>query len=137
MIKWGFRSLHSTALALIDCSTNWRLNIGKGVNNLTVFLEIKKAFDTIDHSILLEKHRYYGIMGGEFDFSGHTSKTASSAAMSMASYHVLNKLYMEFPRVPFWSLCFLFFIRTIYHVVLRMATSLCTLTILVLWNSDM
>ena len=51
--QWGFRSLHSTALALIDCSTNWLLNIDKGVTNLTVFLNIKTAFDTIDHSIYI------------------------------------------------------------------------------------
>ena len=41
--QWGFRSLHSTALALFDCSTNWLLNIDKGVTNLTVFLDIKKS----------------------------------------------------------------------------------------------
>ena len=27
--QWGFRSLHSTALALIDCSNNWLINIDK------------------------------------------------------------------------------------------------------------
>ena len=28
--QWGFRSLHSTTLALIDCIDNWKLNIDKG-----------------------------------------------------------------------------------------------------------
>ena len=31
--QWGFRSLHSTALALIDCSSNWLLNVDRGENN--------------------------------------------------------------------------------------------------------
>ena len=64
----GFKSLHSIDLALIDCSMNWLLNIDKGVTNLTVFLDINKAFDTIDYSILLEKLMYYGITGGKSDF---------------------------------------------------------------------
>ena len=62
--QWGFRSLHTTALALTDCSTNWLLNVEKVVTNLTVFLDIKKVFDTIDHSILLEKLRYDGRSNG-------------------------------------------------------------------------
>ena len=28
--QWGFRSLRSTALAFIDCSTNWLLNVDRG-----------------------------------------------------------------------------------------------------------
>ena len=58
--QWGFRSLHSTTLALIDCSSNWLINIDKGETNLTVFLDIKQAFDTIDHEILLNKSNYCG-----------------------------------------------------------------------------
>ena len=42
--QWGFCSLHSTALAFIDCSSNWLLNVDRGENNLTVFLNIKKSF---------------------------------------------------------------------------------------------
>ena len=34
--QWGFRSLHSTALALIDCSNNWLVNIFQGGINTTV-----------------------------------------------------------------------------------------------------
>ena len=66
--QWGFHSLHSTALALIDCSSNWLLNVDTGENNLTVFFDIKKAFDTIDHNILLLKLDYYGISKEELPF---------------------------------------------------------------------
>ena len=68
--QWGFRSLHSTALALIDCSSNWLINIDKGETNLTVFLDIKKAFDIIDYEILLNKLNYYGISNIELQFFG-------------------------------------------------------------------
>ena len=60
--------MHSTALALIDCSSNWLLNVDRGENNLTVSLDIKKAFDTIDHNILLRKLDYYGISKEELKF---------------------------------------------------------------------
>ena len=56
--QWGFRSLHSTALAL-------QIVLDKGETNLTVFLDIKKAFNTTDHEILLNKLNYYGIFDTE------------------------------------------------------------------------
>ena len=61
MRQWGFRSLHSTALALIDCTPDWLINIDRGMTNIAIFLDIKKAFDMIDHNILLTKLSYYGI----------------------------------------------------------------------------
>ena len=66
--QWGFRSLHSTALALIDCTKDWLINIDKGNSNFAVFLDIKKAFDTVDHEILLQKSKFYGIMSNELKF---------------------------------------------------------------------
>ena len=62
--------MHSTALALNDCSSNWLISIDKGETNLTAFLDIKKAFDTIDHEILLNKLNYYGISDTELQFFG-------------------------------------------------------------------
>ena len=41
--QWGFRSLHSTALASIECSSNWLLDVDRGENNLTVFLDIEES----------------------------------------------------------------------------------------------
>ena len=66
--QWGFRSLRSTGSALIDCSSNWLLNVDRGENNLTVFLDIKKAFDTTDRNILLLKLDYYGISKEDLPF---------------------------------------------------------------------
>ena len=63
--QWGFQSLHSTALVLIDC---WLINIDKRNSNFAVFLDIKKAFDTVDHEILLQKLKFYGIMPNELNF---------------------------------------------------------------------
>ena len=59
--QWGFRSIHSALYALQKSINNWLLNIGKGKTNTVIFLNLKKAFDIIDHDILLEKLSCYGL----------------------------------------------------------------------------
>jgi len=64
----GFRSLHSTVTALLEATNNWAFNIDKGSVNAVVFLDLKQAFDTIDHAILLSKLFEYGIGGIAYEW---------------------------------------------------------------------
>ena len=59
----GFRLLHSVATA-----NDWYLNIDKGKYTGLIFLDLKKAFDTVEHEILLEKLKMYGVTGLEQDW---------------------------------------------------------------------
>ena len=61
--QYGFRKLHSTELAALEFADKIVSNLEKGKLPLAIFLDLSKAFDTIDHTILLEKLRYYGITG--------------------------------------------------------------------------
>lgn len=59
----AFRKLYSTITSLI-CSTDfWYENIDSKKLNLTIFLDLKKAFDTVDHKIMVKKLCRYGIRG--------------------------------------------------------------------------
>ena len=65
----GFRPKNSTLNALIQMCDDWYANMDKGKLNGFVFLDIRKAFDTIKHKILLNKlETQFGISNNELNW---------------------------------------------------------------------
>ena len=61
--QFGFRRKHSTYMALIILLENLTKALENGESAIGIFLDFQKAFDTVNHSILLDKLYIYGIRG--------------------------------------------------------------------------
>ena len=53
--QYGFRKLHSTETAAIELTDTLLQNLDNGDIPIAIFLDLSKAFDTLDHAILLKK----------------------------------------------------------------------------------
>ena len=61
--QYGFRSGFSTTHAIQDMLSTIQTNMDKNRFSCAIFIDFKKAFDTVNHSILLKKLERYGIRG--------------------------------------------------------------------------
>ena len=59
--QYGFRSKHSTELAALDIVDTITSRMEKGNIPITIYLDLSKAFDTLNHTMLLDKLKLYGI----------------------------------------------------------------------------
>jgi hypothetical protein len=61
--QWGFKRGHSTELLLVKMTEDWRRALDQKSVVGIVFIDFKKAFDTISHLLLLQKLQNLGIAG--------------------------------------------------------------------------
>ena len=61
--QYGFRKRHSRELASLELVNRLLSKMDKGGVPLAICIDLSKAFDTLDHDILLYKLKFYGLTG--------------------------------------------------------------------------
>ena len=110
--QYGFHEFHSTELAALELVDRVSQYLDCGNIPLSVFLDMSKAFDTLDHNILIDKLKFHGLTNTPLnwfrgylygrqqyvDLDGHISNvTELSAGVSQGSIlgPLLFNIYMN------------------------------------------
>ena len=112
--QFGFRQKHSTIDAVTKCVPETCTSLDNNESTSTVYLDLSKAFDAIDHTILLNKLEFYGIRGQALDwFSSYLYQRKQFV------HYMGNDSHVETIKcgVPFWDHYFLLYPPTIYRDV--------------------
>ena len=66
--QFGFRRNNSTVYALAQITETIKESIDKGKYGCGIFIDLRKAFDAVNHGILLKKLEHYGIRDNMLDW---------------------------------------------------------------------
>ena len=66
--QYGFRKKYSTSMAIFELVEQITTTLDKSMSTVVVFIDLKKAFDTVGHNILLNKLEHHDIRGLAFSW---------------------------------------------------------------------
>ena len=97
--QYGFRSQHSCESAVAELTGEIVKGLQNGMYTVALFLDLSKAFDTLEHKVLLDKMYRHGIRGNSLNwFKSYLEnrkirvkcQVASSGKLEYSDYQVVN-----------------------------------------------
>ena len=107
LTEFGFREKHSTYMAILTLLEK----ITKAIDNdkfaVGIVIDFAKAFDTVNHSILLKKLYHYGIRGVAYKWLESYLSNRKQFCTYNGTKSTLNTISCGVPQGLFWALyCF-------------------------------
>jgi hypothetical protein len=90
--QYGFRTKSSTTLAVADFISTIDMARNAGKHTIALFLDLRKAFDTVNHNVLLMKLEYLGIRGLSLQL-------LSSYLTDRSQFTILNKVSSSLHKI--------------------------------------
>ena len=102
----GFRKNHNTQHAFPNMIENWKSNLNKGNKIGAIFMDLYKAFDTLDYSLLIAELEAYGLDSLSLEFMKNylTNRKQRCKVKNFPMYR--EKLCQASRKAPYLDLCF-------------------------------
>jgi len=109
----GFRPHHSTESILIKMTDDWLEAMDQGLYTGAIFLDLRNAFDVVNHDLLIAKLQIYGCSPSSLLW--FKSYLTDCRRIFQAPYLIPKYCLLVFPRVRSWVLHFSSCLSMTYH----------------------